>query len=191
MATLEAPVRPAHEPASRTVCHRALFRFPQRRKRAPHARRHRESPRPTRPRVRPDHRRQARQDHRQDQVAEPVEALADRRHPPEGRQGARRARHEGRTQGLRILEPHPGRRARQPALPRRRSHAPAQDGIHGLAGLRSQQELGRGRRRHFRDHRLLRVLRARSAALRQGANAHPVARRARHACTTFRSAWAR
>ena len=80
-----------------------------------------------------------------------------------------------------VLEPHHRRRARQPRLPRRRSHAPAQDGIHGLAGLRSQQELGRGRRRHLRDHRLLRVLRARSSALRQGANAHPVARRARHA----------
>ena len=70
-------------------------------------------------------------------------------------------------EGLRILEPHHRRRARRPGVPRRRPDAPAQDGIHGVAGLRSQQELGRGRRRHLRDHRLLRVLRARSAALRQ------------------------
>ena len=67
--------------------------------------------------------------------------------------------------GFRILEPHHRRRAHQPGLPRRRPAAPAQDGIHGVAGLRGQQELGRGRRRHFRDHRLLRVLRPRSPAL--------------------------
>ena len=49
-----------------------------------------------------------------------------------------------------------------------------------VAGLRSRQELGRGRRRHRRDHRLLRVLRARSAALGQGANTdRAAARRAR------------
>ena len=72
MATLEAPVRPRTTPASGSICHRALLRFPQRRERPPHARRHRQSPRPTGPRVRPHHRRQARQDHGQDQVAEPV-----------------------------------------------------------------------------------------------------------------------
>ena len=76
-------------------------------------------------------------------------------------------------------------------LPRRRPDAPAQNGIHGLAGLRSQQELGRSRRRHFRDHRLLRVLRARGPALRQGANAHPACPASTTRCTTFRSASAR
>ena len=64
-------------------------------------------------------------------------------------------------------KPYLRRRARRTAVPRRRPHAPAQNGLHGLAGLRSQQELGRGRRRYFRDHRFLRVLCARSVAARQ------------------------
>ena len=120
----------------------------------------------------------------------PAQALADRRHPSEGRQRSRRARDAGCAQGIRNLEPHHRRRARQPAVPRRRPDAPAQDGIHGVAGLRSRQELGRGRRRHLRDDRLLRVLRARGAAACEGRDAHAVARRARSRCTTFRSAWA-
>ena len=45
-------------------------------------------------------------------------------------------------EAFQILEPHHRRRARRPGLPRRRPHAPAQNGIHGVAGLRSQQELG-------------------------------------------------
>ena len=36
---------------------------------------------------------------------------------------------------LRVLEKHLGRRARQPAVPRRRPDAPAQNGLHGLAGF--------------------------------------------------------
>ena len=46
----------------------------------------------------------------------------------------------------------------------------AQNGLHGLAGFRSQQELGRSRRRHLRGHRLLRVLCPRSSPLCQELN---------------------
>ena len=77
------------------------------------------------------------------------------------------------------------------AVPRRRPAAPAQDGIHGLAGLRSQQELGRGRCRHLRDHRFLRVLRAarRCASPRRRLPSSCPASTTR--CSTFRSVWAR
>ena len=106
-------------------------------------------------------------------------------------QRPRRAGHAGRARSLRILEPHHSRRARRTGLPRRRSHAPAQNGIHGVAGFRSQQELGRSRRRHFRDHRLLRVLRPRSAALRQDRRRPSNSPASTTRCTTFRWAWAR
>ncbi len=57
----------------------------------------------------------------------------------------------------------------------------AQVRVHGLAHLRSGQELGRGRRRRGRDHRLPRVLRPRSPAPGRRHHAHPVPRRAQRA----------
>ena len=53
--------------------------------------------------------------------------------------------------------------------------------LHGVAGLRGQQELGRGGRRHLRDHRLLRVLCPRGAAPGQGGDPGTATRRARPA----------
>ena len=85
------------------------------------------------------------------------------------------------SQCLHALEPHLGRRARVAPVPRGRCDARAQAGIHGLAGVRSLQELVRGRCRHLRDHRFLRVLRARGAALRESRAARAIAGRARHA----------
>ena len=47
--------------------------------------------------------------------------------------------------------------------------APRQAHLLGVDGVRGRQDLGRGRRRHRRGDRLLRVLRARDAALRAAA----------------------
>ncbi len=72
-----------------------------------------------------------------------------------------------------------GRGAHQPAVPRQPSAARAQVRADGVDGLRGRQELGRGRWRHRRADRLLRLLRAGSAAPVQGRDAGAVARRAR------------
>ena len=50
-----------------------------------------------------------------------------------------------------------------------------------LAGPRSRQELGRGRRRHRRDHRLLEFYAREALRSRPGRNSRPAARRARPA----------
>ncbi len=95
MATVEAPTRPQIRLHEGPFVNEPLTDFTKRRECPPDARRHRESARPTGPRVRPDHRRQAGQDQRQDQVPQSRQALADRRIAPEGRQGARGASHAG------------------------------------------------------------------------------------------------
>ena len=72
-------------------------------------------------------------------------------------------------------------------------HARAPHRVLGVDGARGRQELGRGRRRHRRGDRLLRVLRARDAALRRARSRcvqlpgekdeldlHPARRRRRH-----------
>ena len=98
MAIAELPLRPRTSAHQGPFVNEPFYRFQQGRKCAQDARRHRESPRPTGPRIRPDHRRQANQDHGQDQVAESGQAVAGGRHPSESRQRARRTRHAGRAE---------------------------------------------------------------------------------------------
>ena len=71
------------------------------------------------------------------------------------------------------------RGAHEPAVPREPSAARAQVRADGVDGLRGRQELARGRWRHRRTDRLLRFLRAGSAAAVEGRDAGAVAGRAR------------
>ena len=107
------------------------------------------------------------QDLRQDPFHQSRQAVGGRRRSPESGQGARRARHAGRAEAFDHWSRTSVEERAVALISRRRHDARAQDGIHGLDGVRSRQELGRGRRRHRRGHRFLRVLRARGAALGQ------------------------
>ena len=138
------------------------------------ARRDREGPQRARARVRPGHRWPARQDRGEDQIHQPGAALAVGRHAPEGR-------------GRSMSSPPCRRRcsafeswSRTSAEERaellfraRRSAARTQIRVLRVAGLRSQQELGRGRRRRRGDHRFLRILRARSVTAFANHHAYP------------------
>src|ERR1700734_2700622 len=79
-----SPASPATAPASRPVQERAVCRFCQGRERAQDAFRHREGAWAAGTRVRPDHRRQAPEDLRQDSVDKPGQAFRGGGCSPEG-----------------------------------------------------------------------------------------------------------
>ena len=105
----------------------------------------------------------------------------DRRHALRRGPCRGRARHRRRHRRLPHLVAPSCHRTRRHPPPHRAAHPRAPLRALRLAHLRGRQELGRGRRRRRRDHRLPRVLRPRSPAPRRRHHAHPVSRRTQRA----------
>jgi len=134
MATLEAPVRRAL-PASRPIRHRALLRFSQRRERHAAWRRHRQSPRPVGTEY--DLIIAAKRVKDTDKIkslnpSQPSQVVGLQ---SEGGQGPGGAGHEAALTAFDSWSRTTVERAGQPAVPRGRPDALAQNGIHGMADL--------------------------------------------------------
>ena len=145
-------------------------------------------------RVSDSHRRRPLHHRRYERFPQPVEIRSGGRARPQRHEGAGRpgAGHGG-LESLRVLAIQSYmEKPRELSFSGRSGHAPPQERIQRLDGLRGRQVVGRGRRRHRRGDRLHGVLRARGHTVRRAATAHALACPARTTrSSTSRSASAR